>query len=130
MNNDALSDMLTRIRNAYKVGKTSVLLPHTNYLEEVAKILVAEKYLGQIEIEGMLPKKTLKLTLSYTNNTPAVFAIKRISKPGVRIYRKSKNLRPVLSGMGLAVLSTPSGIMTDREAKKQNIGGEVLFELW
>lgn len=127
---DAVSDMITRIRNAYKVGKKNVSLPHTNYLEQVANVLVEEKYLNAVEVSGDAPKKTLNLSLSYVNDTPALSHIKRISKPGVRIYSKNTSLKPILSGMGIAVLSTSQGIMTDRTAKKKNIGGEVLFELW
>lgn len=131
MNNDRLSDMITRIRNAYLAHKKSVVVPHTTHLEAVAKVLVEEKYLASSEVQTNDAKhKNIVLTLAYSGITPAISMIKRISKPGVRMYSKSTSLRPVLSGMGIAILSTPQGVMTDRAAKKAKVGGEVLFELW
>lgn len=130
MNNDRISDMITRIRNAYLAHKEKVNVPFTVLMERVAAVLVEEKYITSYQVQGEGVAKTLEITLSYHGHTPALTSIKRVSKPGVRIYSKSKSLRPVLSGMGIAVLSTPQGVMTDRQAKKLKIGGEVLFELW
>lgn len=127
--NDRISDMITRIRNGYLAGKKEVSLPHTIVLEKIAGVLVEEKYLMASRVEGE-GKKTLILTLAYAGHTPAVSVIRRISKPGVRMYTKTRGIKPVLSGLGIAVLSTPSGVMTDRSAKKAKVGGEVLFELW
>lgn len=127
--NHALSDMLARIKNAYKVGKKTVSMPHANLLEAVARVLVAEKYLGEVAVENN-PKKTLTLTLNYVNGAPALTSAKMISVPGVRIYKKSTDLKPILSGMGIAVISTSKGIISDKAARKQKIGGEVLMELW
>lgn len=131
MINDRLSDFVTRIRNAYSARKDTVIVPHTRFLEQVASVLVQEKYLTDSKVDR--PKQgfpSLVLTLNYSGTKPAVNTIRRVSKPGVRIYSKSESLRPVLSGMGLAILSTSHGIMTDRQAKKDKLGGEVLFELW
>jgi len=122
--------MITRIRNAYLAGKKSVSMPYTRYVGEIAKVLQEEKYIKGIEVTGDKPKETITLALSYVNHTPAVSSLKRISKPGVRMYKGKTELRPVLSGMGIAVLSTSQGVMTSSAAKKKGIGGEVLFELW
>lgn len=127
--NHALSDMLARIKNAYKVGKKTVSMPHSNLLEAVARVLVTEKYLGEVKVDNN-PQKTLTLTLNYVNGAPALTSAKMISVPGVRIYKKSTDLKPVLSGMGIAVISTSKGIISDKTARKQKIGGEVLMELW
>lgn len=131
MINDSLSDMVTRLRNAFAVGKTTISLPRTSLLENVARVLVEEKYLSKLDVVQSSPvNSSLVLTLAYAGNKPSISSIKRISKPGIRIYKKSTDLRPVLSGMGIAILSTSKGIMTDRSAKKAKLGGEVLIELW
>ncbi len=123
--------MLTRINNAYAVGKKTVSMPYTKALFAVAQVMETEKYLTKIEvIEGDATHKELKVTLSYKNGTPAVTHMRRISKPGVRIYKTLKDFKPVLSGLGIAILSTPKGIMSDRAARKSHVGGEVLAELW
>src|SRR3990167_6183233 len=107
MLNDSLSDMITRLRNAYAVGKASVTLPHTTLLVNVAQVLVEEKYLSKLEVIKSTPShSSLVLTLSYAGTKPSISSIKRISKPGIRTYKKSTELRPVLSGMGIAILST------------------------
>lgn len=127
--NDRISDMITRIRNGYLAGKKEVSIPHTILLEKIVNVLVEEKYLTSSRVEGDV-RKSLIVTLAYSGHTPAISEINRISKPGVRMYSKSTALKPVLSGLGIAVLSTPNGVMTDRAAKKAKVGGEVLFELW
>lgn len=131
MINDHVSDMVTRIKNAYAMHKKTVAMPYTKVLEAVAKVMLDEKYLAKIEVNGeKVTDKTLVLTLAYKADTAAVSSIKRISKPGVRIYRQVDNFKPVLSGLGIAILSTSKGIMSDRQAKISKIGGEVLLELW
>jgi small subunit ribosomal protein S8 len=130
MNTDRISDLTTRIRNAYLAHKDTVGIPHTVLIERIVQVLVEEKYLGSYEVVGEGVEKSISATLLYSGHTPAISDIKRVSKPGVRMYSRVKALRPVLSGMGIAVLSTSQGIMTDRAAKKLKIGGEVLFELW
>ena len=128
MINDHVADMLTRIKNAYAVGKKEVLLPHTKMCESVARVMLKEKYLTEVSVSE--DKKTLKLALQYVDSQPALSAVRRISKPGVRIYSAIDGLKPVLSGMGIAILSTPKGVMSSKDAKKQHVGGEVLAELW
>mgnify|MGYP006372291023 CR=1 FL=1 len=122
MINDHISDMIVRIKNAYAMHKKTVSMPYTKVLEAVAKVMLEEKYIAKYELTGeSVTDKALVLTLS---------AIKRISKPGVRIYRPLHNFKPVLSGLGIAILTTPKGIMSDRQAKMNKVGGEVLLELW
>lgn len=127
--NDRLSDMLARIKNAYKVGKKTVSMPHTKMIESVGRVLTNEKYLGDVKVEGET-KKTISFTLTYVDGVPALTSAKMVSVPGVRIYKKSSDLKPILSGMGIAVISTSSGVMSDKAARKQKLGGEVLMELW
>lgn len=131
MINDHVSDMITRIKNAYAMHKKTVAMPYTKVLEAVAKVLLDEKYLSKVEVVGeKVTDKKLVVTLSYKNDTAAIASIKRISKPGVRIYRQVDSFKPVLSGLGIAILSTSKGIMSDRQAKINKVGGEVLAELW
>lgn len=131
MINDHISDMLVRIKNAYAMHKKTVSMPYTKVLSEVAKVMVEEKYLAKMDVVGeTVVAKQLVLTLSYKDDSAAISAIKRISKPGVRIYRPLHNFKPVLSGMGIAILSTSKGIMSDRSARQNKVGGEVLLELW
>ncbi len=131
MINDHISDMITRIKNAYAMHKKTVSMPYTKVLEAVANVLLSEKYIAKLEVKGeTVTDKELVVTLSYKDDTAAISSIKRISKPGVRIYRKVDSFKPVLSGLGIAILSTSKGIMSDRQAKINKIGGEVLLELW
>jgi small subunit ribosomal protein S8 len=128
--NDHLSDFATRIRNAYLVGKSEVVMPHTQLLASVAKVLVDHKYLSQAKTKKEGNKQQLVLSLNYSGRKPALSQIKRVSKPGVRIYSKSSELYPVLSGLGIKIVSTSSGVMTGQQARKNKLGGEVLLELW
>lgn len=127
--NDHISDMIVRIKNAYKVGKKDVSMPHTKVCAEIARVLVENKYLASASVEGK-EKKTLFLVLLYVEDHPVLSYARRISKPGVRIYKKSKELTPILSGMGLSIVSTSKGVMTGHDARKNKLGGEVLLELW
>jgi small subunit ribosomal protein S8 len=131
MINDTLSDMVTRIKNAYAMHKKTVSMPYTKVLEAVASVMLSEKYISKFEVKGEgVTDKTLVVSLSYKDDSAAITSIKRISKPGVRIYRHVADFKPVLSGLGIAILSTSKGIMSDRNAKINKIGGEVLLELW
>lgn len=126
MINDHIADMLTRIKNAYAVGKKDVTLPHTKMCESVARTMLAEKYLASVAVE----EGSLKLGLLYVSGKPSLTSVSRVSRPGVRIYTEIASLKPVLSGLGIAILSTSRGVMSSREAKKQHLGGEVLAKLW
>ena len=131
MINDHISDMFTRLSNAYAVGKKTVDMPFTKMCEAVAKVMLEEKYLRKVEaVSNGKAHSTLKLTLAYQGSTPSVSHIRRISKPGVRIYRSLSQFKPILSGLGISILSTSRGIMSDRQARLAHLGGEVLVELW
>jgi small subunit ribosomal protein S8 len=129
---DTISDMLTRIRNASIVKHQTTNLPATKLTRSIAKVLRQEGYVGEYEEVGEGIDKKLVLTLRYKgkNRQPIVTALKRVSKPGLRVYSNHKDLPKVLGGIGIAVISTSSGIMTDREARKQGLGGEILCYVW
>jgi small subunit ribosomal protein S8 len=126
---DPISDMLARIRNAVLVNKTEVMVPHSKLKAKVAEILVKEGYLEAVE-EVALPQKNLKLRLKYEDGQAKLRNLKRISKPGRRHYVKHGDLPRVLSGLGLAIISTSQGLMTNREAKSKKLGGEVICEIY
>ncbi len=130
MHSDILADTLIRIKNAQAVKKPSVIVPYTKMNQAVLTLLQKENYITKFEKieEGSFPK--FKITLKYLGGVPAIFHLKKISKPGVRIYSRADSLKKTLSGYGLKILSTNKGIMTDIEAKQNKLGGEVLAELW
>ena len=129
MMTDPIADMLTRIRNASSVFKTEVELPSSKIKKALADVLIRESYLEKVEeIEGVKP--TLVLTLKYKNKESVISSIKRISTPGYRKYVKSKDIRKVLNGYGISILSTPKGLLTGGQAKKQGLGGEIICEIW
>jgi small subunit ribosomal protein S8 len=130
MMTDPIADMLTRIRNAYMASIKETTAPFSKVKFEIAKILVHENYLQSVEEIEEDKKKALKLVLKYDNKQPAITKIVRISKPGKRIYAGKNELKPVIHGYGLAVLSTPAGILTDKNARKAGVGGEILFQVW
>jgi small subunit ribosomal protein S8 len=126
---DPIADLLTRIRNAILAGHKVVEAPASNLKKEVARILFEKGYiLGYKVIEGEGPQATLKIALKYNpkSKKPAIKSIQRISRPGLRKYVGADEMPRVLNGLGVAILSTSKGLMTDKEAKKENIGGEVL----
>jgi len=128
---DPIADMLTRIRNAAKVRHSEVILPTNTLKKELARVLTEEGYLLGFEEMEATPAKQLKLQLKY--NTPSqnvISGIKRISKPGLRVYVGKHDVPRVLGGLGIAVISTSQGIMTDRKARAAGIGGEVLCYVW
>ena len=133
--NDPIADMLTRIRNAQVARHDVVLVPASNMKKSIAKILLAEGYIKNVEIIQDGPQGSIKLTLKYnqgvgTRKTGAILGLKRISKPGLRVYAKSGEIPKVLGGMGIALLSTSQGVLTDHEARKKCAGGEVLAYIW
>lgn len=126
---DPIADMLTRIRNAYMAKKHNVLVPFSNIKFEIAKILEKENYIGKIEvIENKF--KDIKIELKYIEKKPAIMKIDRVSTPGRKIYVSKDKLPKVLNGLGIAVISTSQGLMTNREAKKNNVGGEILCQVY
>jgi small subunit ribosomal protein S8 len=130
--NDTISDMLTRIRNACAVRYPTVEIPSTKMTRNIAQVLQQEGFIQGFEEAGEGIKKNLVVALKYKGRTrqPIIQTIRRVSKPGLRVYSKRKNLPRVLGGIGVAIVSTSKGIMTDREARKQGVGGEVLCYVW
>jgi small subunit ribosomal protein S8 len=128
---DTIADMLTRIRNANQMRYEEVVVPASKLKEEIAKILKEEGYINDYKIEKEDVQGTLVLTLKYAERKQRVITgLKRISKPGLRVYAKSDEIPKVLNGLGIAIISTSKGIMTDKQARKENIGGEVLAYIW
>lgn len=128
---DPIADMLTRIRNASTAKHESVDVPASNMKKQIAEILLAEGYIKDYQIIDDSTQGVIRITLKYgANKTKVISGIKRVSKPGLRIYAGKEELPKVLRGMGIAIISTSKGIMTDKEARKQNVGGEVLAFVW
>ncbi len=130
MVNDPVGDLLAQIKNASMAGLQSIDLPYSRMKMEVAKILSQEGYVGAIEKTGTDPKSRLKIAIKYVGKTPVITGVKRISKPGLRLYVNKQSIPTVVGGMGIAIVSTPQGIMTGRDAKKKGIGGEILCTTW
>ncbi len=131
MNTDPIADMLTRIRNANTVSHATVEMPSSKLKVELAKVLKSEGFIADFAVKEVGKFKVLEITLKYDeNNKPVITKLQRVSKPGLRNYCKAKNLPQVLGGMGIAIVSTSQGLMTDRKARKENIGGEVLCYVW
>ena len=129
--NDPIADMLTRIRNAQIAKHDVVVLPASNTKKAIAKILLAEGYVKSVDFVDEAPQGSIKIALKYVNGKqPVIAGLKRISKPGLRVYAKSEELPKVLGGLGIAIISTSTGLMTDKEARKEMIGGEVLAYIW
>jgi small subunit ribosomal protein S8 len=128
---DPLADMLTRIRNGVAARFETVEMPLSRLKVGVAKVLKEEGYISDYQIIDEGVQGTLKVTLKYgPNDEQVITGIRRVSKPGLRQYKKSSNIPKVMSGLGVGILSTSKGIMTDREARRLNVGGELLCEVW
>lgn len=123
--NDPISDMLTRIRNAQNARKSNVSMPSSKFKLAIAKVLKDEGYIGDFQVTADA-KPTLSIALKYFQGKPVIDMIKRVSKPGFRVYKNADELPTVIGGLGVAILSTSQGVMPDREARRQNIGGEVI----
>lgn len=131
MHSDPIADLLTRIRNGYRARKASVDSPTSRIREEILKILKSEGLIADYEIVKETKIPALRVHLRYdARRQPVLREITRVSKPGLRIYKGTKELRPVRSGVGTQIVSTSQGLMTDREARKRKIGGEVICEVW
>ena len=128
---DPIADMLTRLRNANSAYHESVSMPYSKLKSNIAEILEREGYIASFDVEEAKVGKTLTLNLKFgSNRERALAGVKRVSKPRLRVYAKSTNLPQVLGGLGVAILSTSSGLLTDREAKDRGVGGEVLAYVW
>jgi small subunit ribosomal protein S8 len=128
---DPLADMLTRIRNAVKARFPKVDMPASNIKIDVARILKESGYIKDYKIQEDNKQNILTIELQYTDDgKPVLYGIDRISRPGRRVYVRARDVKPFLSGMGTAVLSTNCGVMTDRQARQKNLGGEILCKVW
>lgn len=127
---DPIGDFLTRLRNASAAKKAEFTVPYSKIKSEIARILKAEGYIKDFELDSSGKHPELKVRTKFVNKAPAFVGIRRISKPGLRRYVSSTEIPRVLGGMGIAVLSTPQGILSGHEARKRNVGGEVLAFVW
>lgn len=127
---DPIADMLTRIRNAATARHTKVLIPASKMKLAIARVLKDEGYIKDIEILKDTPQGTIRLTLSYVEKQPVLTQLKRVSKPGLRVYTKRANIPRVRGGQGIAILSTPQGLMSGHRAYVQGLGGEVVCYVW
>ena len=128
---DPIADMLTRVRNANQMRDKEVEVPASKLKEEIARILKEEGFINDYKIKKSSVQNTIVLSLRYTEKRERVITgLKRISKPGLRVYVKADEVPKVLNGLGIAILSTSKGLMTDKNARKENLGGEVLAYIW
>ncbi|WP_077036452.1 30S ribosomal protein S8 [Pelomonas sp. KK5] len=123
---DPIADMLTRIRNAQAVEKTSVVMPSSKLKVAIAKVLKDEGYIDSFEIKGDAARPELEISLKYYAGRPVIERIERVSRPGLRVYKGRHDIPQVMNGLGVAIVTTPQGVMTDRKARQAGIGGEVL----
>ena len=130
-NMDPVSDLLARIRNAHLAKHDRVDVPASKLKEEVCRILKEEGFIKNFRIVDGSPRNTLRVFLRYSDEgEPAIRHLKRVSRPGRRVYRKAEALRPVLNGLGLGIISTSQGLLTDTQARERRLGGEMICELW
>ena len=128
--NDPISDMLTRIRNANRALMPAVEVPHSKMKESIAGILKREGYIADFAVEGKVPRKNIRLKLKYQGKKSVIEDLRRISTPGLRRYVGATDIPRVRGGLGVAVLSTSEGVMTDTQARKKNMGGELICYVW
>jgi small subunit ribosomal protein S8 len=127
---DPIADFLTRLRNAATSHRADVKLPYSRIKEEIARILKEEGYIAEYEVDNSSRPAVIKVTMKFVNRTPALTGVKRVSKPGLRKYVGADEVPRVLGGMGTSIVSSSRGILTGRQAKRENIGGELLAIVW
>ena len=127
---DPITDMLNQIRNAQAVGKTDVLIPLSKIKNEIAILLAKEGFLGEAKKAMKGKIKALKITLKYDDGVPAISGLRRTSKPGQRIYEGFSEIKRVHGGYGISIVSTSKGLMTNKDARKQKLGGEIICQIW
>lgn len=127
---DPIADMLTRIRNAHLAGKKQVQVPHSNLLEQLITKIAQLGFVDTYQVKSDTKPKAILISLKYQNQQPAITHLKRISKPGRRVYVRANQIPTPLSGFGATIISTSQGLLTNQEAKAANVGGEVICELW
>jgi small subunit ribosomal protein S8 len=127
---DPIADFLSRLRNAARSHRVDVTAPYSKIKEEIARILKDEGYIAEYEVDHNTHPGVIKVTMKFVNRTPALTGVKRISKPGLRKYVGAAEVPRVLGGMGISILSSSRGILTGRQAKRENVGGELLAVVW
>ena len=127
---DPIADFLTRIRNASNARKPRVDIPSSNMKRSLAEILKSQSFIKDYSIVKDKKQDILRVELKYVNESPAINGLKRISKPGLRVYKNSEDLPKVLNGLGVAIISTPKGLLTDKDARTQSVGGEIVCYIW
>jgi small subunit ribosomal protein S8 len=127
---DPIADMIIRIKNALLVRHSEVAIPHSKLKEAIARLLLENNYVEAVEVNPVVPQAELVIKLKYVGKNPAISDVKRISKPGRRVYAPSKQVPRALGGFGLTIISTSRGILTGAQARQQNVGGEVLCQIW
>ncbi len=127
---DTIANMLIGLKNASLVKKASVTVPHSKMKLAILNVLKNEGYVKAVNVTGDEKKPVIEVALSYNGDAPKIVGVTRISKPSKRVYKGVKEIKPVRYGHGIAVLSTPKGILTQKEARKEQVGGEVLFTMW
>ena len=127
---DPIADFLTRIRNASKARKPRVDIPASKMKKSLAEILKNQSFIRDYSLIEDKKQNLIRVELKYTNGSPAISGLKRISKPGLRVYKNSSDLPRVLNGLGVAVISTPKGLLTDKDARTQSVGGEIVCYIW
>ena len=128
---DPIADLLTRIRNASAINKETATVPYSKIKFDIVQTMITEGYLADVKIINKdKPQKELQITLKYVGKHPAISKINRVSKPGRRVYQKARDIKPILSGHGISILSTNQGIMTHQKAQKANLGGEIICNVW
>ncbi len=127
---DPISDMINRILNAQAVLHPTVTFPFSNFKYEIGKILEKEKFIDKIEEKGKKVKRVIEITLKYEDKIPVISRLRKVSRPGQRIYSEYKEIKKVKGGYGISIISTPKGLITNKEARKKKMGGEVILEVW
>lgn len=130
MISDPVSDLLIRLKNANRAGKSDTIVPHSKLRVAILELLAKEGYVGALAKKGKKIKKTLEVALVYKDKRPAITGVKRISRPSRRVYLRRDEIHPVKFGQGIMVISTPKGLLTDKEARKNRVGGEAMFVIW
>ena len=128
--NDPIADLLTRIRNAYRASHEDVQIPYSAIKEQIVNVMVDEGYVSGVEVAGEGTKKALVVKIKYVDGKSVISGLTRISKPSCRRYVGFKEIHPVRNGMGISILSTPAGVMSDNDARKKHVGGEVVCNVW
>lgn len=127
---DPIADMIIRVKNAFLASKANVSIPHSKLKEALAKILETEGYVESFEVKPTTPQKTIEIKLKYIGKIPAITEVRRLSKPGRRMYATVNDIPRALGGYGVTIVSTSKGVITDKDARKIGVGGELLCQIW